>query len=276
MVEHELTGRLPGEVVEVYRPKEYREVVEVYTRPLPGVMQPKPVLEYAPAPKKRRKKRLLIALICLTLLAILGLGGWMLFSMMRWMMPPMGGFTPQFPVLEQQETSTEIAIPAWPTVQGAKLHIRNGHDEAITIQEVYRRVNPSVVTVLSMTDTGYYVGTGVIFSEDGYILTNYHVLRDGTQCVVALENDARYDALYVAGDEEQDIAILKVDATDLPAAEFGDSDLLQVGDPAHAIGNPLNLDLRGTLTTGIISAISRDVMVEGKTKIGRASCRERV
>lgn len=264
MVEHELTGRLSGEVVEVYRPKEYREVVEAYTRPLPESMRPKPVLEYAPAPKKRRKKRFWIALICLTLLTILGLGGWMLFNIIRWSVPPMGGFASQFPMLEQN-AAHEISIPTWPTGQGAKLHIRNDHDEAITIQEVYRRVNPSVVTVLSMTDIGYYVGTGVIFSEDGYILTNYHTLRNGTQCVVALENDARYDALYVAGDEAQDIAVLKIDATDLPVAEFGDSDLLQVGDPAHAIGNPLNLDLRGTLTTGIISAISRDVMVEGKT-----------
>ena len=69
----------------------------------------------------------------------------------------------------------------------------------------------------------------------------------------------------MAGDEEHDLAVLKIDGIGLPAAEFGDSDLLQVGDPAYAIGNPLGVELRGTLTEGIISAISRDVMVEGKS-----------
>ena len=264
MVEHELTGRLPGEVVEVYRPKEYREVVEVYARPLPEAMCPRPVLEYAP-PKKRRKRGLWIALICLTLLAILGLGGWMLFRMMMWAPPMAGGFDPYFPSPELQVTAREITIPTWPTGQGAELAIRGDHGEAITIQEVYRRVNPSVVTVMSLTDGGYYVGTGVIFTEDGYILTNHHVLQGGADCIVALEDDSRYPALYVAGDEEHDLAVLKIDGIGLPAAEFGDSDLLQVGDPAYAIGNPLGVELRGTLTEGIISAISRDVMVEGKS-----------
>ena len=265
MVEHELTGRLPGEVVEVYRPKEYREVVEVYTRPLPEAMCPRPVMDYAPAPKKRRKRGLLIALVCLTLMAVLGLGGWMLFNMMMWNAPPMVDFAPQFPAFEQPKVSAEITIPTWPTGQGAELQIHGDHDESITVQEVYRRVNPSVVTVMTMADGGYYVGTGVIFTEDGYIITNHHVLQGGDECLVALEDDSRYKALYVAGDAEQDIAILKIDGQDLPVAEFGNSDLLQVGDPAYAIGNPLNLDLRGTLTAGIISAISRDVMVGEKS-----------
>jgi len=67
------------------------------------------------------------------------------------------------------------------------------------------------------------------------------------------------------GDEKNDLAVLKVDGTDLPAAQFGDSDLLVVGDPVYAIGNPLGVELRGTLTDGIVSAINRDVQVDGRT-----------
>ena len=72
-------------------------------------------------------------------------------------------------------------------------------------------------------------------------------------------------AKYVAGDADSDLAVLKVEGQDLPAAVFGDSDLLTVGDKVYAIGNPLGVELRGTLTDGIVSAIDRDVEVEGHT-----------
>ena len=108
------------------------------------------------------------------------------------------------------------------------------------------------------------VGTGVIFSEDGYILTNYHVLDGGSGCMVMLDTGYTLDAAYVAGDIANDLAVLKVDMTGFPAAEFGDSDLLSVGDPVYAIGNPLGVELRGTLTNGIVSAINRDVWVDDR------------
>lgn len=109
------------------------------------------------------------------------------------------------------------------------------------------------------------MGTGVIFSSDGYILTNYHVLEGGSACTVYLYNDHAYEAWYVAGDAESDLAVLKVDQTELPAAQFGDSEHLTVGDTVYAIGNPLGYELRGTLTDGIVSAINRDVWVDGRT-----------
>lgn len=105
----------------------------------------------------------------------------------------------------------------------------------------------------------------MIFREDGYILTNYHVLEGGQDCTVALSNNRSYEAQYVAGDAKNDLAVIKVDLQGLPAAEFGNSDLLTVGDPVYAIGNPLGTELRGTLTDGIVSAINRNVQVEGRT-----------
>ena len=77
--------------------------------------------------------------------------------------------------------------------------------------------------------------------------------------------DTRYDARLVGCDEDVDLAVLKVSGKDLPAAQFGVSDDLMVGDPAYAIGNPLGVELRNTLTSGIISAINRDVDVDGVT-----------
>ena len=114
-------------------------------------------------------------------------------------------------------------------------------------------------------DDSVSVGTGVIFRADGYILTNYHVLAGGRDCTVAMDTGRTYEARYVAGDERNDLAVLKVELTGLPAATFGDSDQLVVGDKVYAIGNPLGVELRGTLTDGIVSAINRDVQVDGRT-----------
>jgi serine protease Do len=105
----------------------------------------------------------------------------------------------------------------------------------------------------------------VIFTEDGYVLTNHHVVAGGTECMVWFSDGSGYSAKYVAGDAENDLAILKVDGAGLPAVEFGDSEALEVGDPAYAIGNPLGVELQGTLTDGIISAINRDVQIDGRT-----------
>ena len=165
----------------------------------------------------------------------------------------------------EESASQEITIPTYPYGEGASLTVEKSHGEALSTQEIYRRLNPSVVTVMAQMEDGMSVGTGVIFTEDGYILTNYHVLEGGSSCTVTLSNDRTYEALYVAGDADNDLAVLKVDLTGLPAAEFGSSDELVVGDPVYAIGNPLGVELRGTLTDGIVSAINRDVWVEGRS-----------
>lgn len=107
-------------------------------------------------------------------------------------------------------------------------------------------------------------GSGVIISEDGYIITNSHVIDGAENITVTLrDNSTSYTAALIGADEDNDIALIKVDAKGLTPATFGDSNKLAVGDYVVAIGNPLG-ELGGTVTDGIISALAREVTVEGK------------
>ena len=152
----------------------------------------------------------------------------------------------------------ETTIKRLPNTDQVKLRYNESHGEALTIQEIYQKVNPSTVTVLTGNrDGSAMVGTGVIFTEDGFILTNAHVIAGGSECYVVLDTGEDYRACLLGLDEEKDLAVIKIAASGLPAAEFGDSDALTVGDPVYAIGNPL-----GELT---FSLTSRDVYVDGVT-----------
>ena len=128
-------------------------------------------------------------------------------------------------------------------------------------QDIYEKNIPSVVSI----STPYFSGTGVILSADGYIVTNSHVVSDSYEISVLLTDDRSFSALLIGNDPVSDLAVLKIDAADLIPAEFGDSDVLRVGDAVAAIGDPLGLELRGSFTDGIISAISRNVTVNGRT-----------
>ena len=255
----QLTSHLPGEVVEVYRQPVPGEVVERYSRPLPG--------QSAPPERPRKKSRRGLWIFLIGLAVVLGIAAGVLAW--SWLSP--GRILDRFEYWydygweEDAEASGEITIPTYPTGEGATLEVETDRGPELTAQEIYRRVNPSVVTVLAQLEGSASVGTGVIFRSDGYILTNYHVLAGGRDCTVALDTGRTYEALYVAGDERNDLAVLKVNLTGLPAATFGDSDQLVVGDKVYAIGNPLGVELRGTLTDGIVSAINRDVWVDGRT-----------
>ena len=131
--------------------------------------------------------------------------------------------------------------------------------EELSLQEIYAKCYPSVVSITAMvSDTSYYWGTGIVISEDGYIATNAHIIEGAYSATVTLYDDREYEALLVGIDGVSDLAVLKIDAEGLTAAEFC-SDQVSVGDAVAAIGNPLGAELRGTLTDGIISAISRDI-----------------
>ena len=151
-----------------------------------------------------------------------------------------------------------------PRTTAAPVYDANGM-RVLTINEIYKKAVSSVVGVVTTLDSAYggkNLGSGVIMSEDGFILTNAHVVENGASFVVVLDDKTEYDAVLIASDKKSDIAIVKIEATDLPAAEFGDSDALEVGDLAVAIGNPSSLDLAGTTTAGIISAVNREIVVD--------------
>lgn len=101
------------------------------------------------------------------------------------------------------------------------------------------------------------VGSGVIFRADGYIVTNYHVIAGAQEIVVSLPDERSFNGQVIGADELTDLAVVKIDATDLKVAEFGNSDDIMVGEPAIAIGNPMGLEFQGSVTSGVISALNR-------------------
>ncbi|WP_294572798.1 trypsin-like peptidase domain-containing protein [uncultured Subdoligranulum sp.] len=143
---------------------------------------------------------------------------------------------------------------------------------AMSVQQIASVVSPSVVAItteqMSGSQTwfgGYYVqsgaGSGVIISQDGYILTCAHVVSGATSIKVQLDSGDTYDATIVGSDSTSDIAVIKIEATGLTPAVIGDSDALAVGETVVAVGNPLGT-LSNSVTDGIISALNREVTVE--------------
>ena len=146
--------------------------------------------------------------------------------------------------------------------------------EALSATEAYNKVAPAAVVVSTKSVTqGYFmqtqevegIGSGFIINEEGYILTNYHVVKGAQEISVTLSNDVTTTAQIVNYDENQDVAMIKItdESVEIPATvELGDSDALQPGEEVIAIGTPLSTELSSTVTKGIISATSRSVAVE--------------
>ena len=136
----------------------------------------------------------------------------------------------------------------------------------LTPSEVYAQNVNSTVGITTSITTNYFgyqttaaaAGSGFILTQDGYILTNYHVVENSNSITVTTYDGTAYDAQLIGYDESNDIAVLKVDATDLTPVVLGDSDTLNVGDTVVAIGNPLG-ELTFSLTTGAVSALNRPV-----------------
>lgn len=271
-------NRIENEVVEYFDSRPVREKVfyHVQGRPLPRcVYQPAPApvpaenpVYAAPVPQKKGLKTrwiVLIAVASILVLAAAALGiGYLIGSKGEFYWEGEFGNGEFSDFVEKDSPYTEI--PTVDELGGAEVVVISEHGEALSAQEIYARVNPAVVSVVTEIDETYAgYGTGMIFTPDGFILTNAHVIEEGVACAVYLSNGEMYEAKLVGYDEAQDLAVLKVEAEGLPCVEFGDSDFLTVGDPVYAIGNPLGYELRGTLTDGIVSAINRDVSVDGGT-----------
>ncbi len=104
-------------------------------------------------------------------------------------------------------------------------------------------------------------GSGVIFDAKGYIATNNHVLENAQEIIVSLSDGRTFPGKVLGADPATDLAVVKIEAPNLPVAQFGDSDSLMVGEPAIAIGNPLGMEFRGSVTAGVISALNRSIEI---------------
>lgn len=146
------------------------------------------------------------------------------------------------------------------------------------VVDIAAKVGPAVVGIATTTEVvvqdfffnprtvereGY--GSGIIISEAGHIVTNYHVVQNARNLFVVLQGGDKLEAVFIGGDPESDIAVIQVDRPGLTIAKLGDSDLVRQGELAIAIGNPLGHNLAGTVTAGIISAVDRTLQIDRRT-----------
>lgn len=234
-----------------------------YTAPASQPAQTYSAPQAKPERKKKERKSLtrggaaFVLILCLLISGAAGFGGSMLAQSMN-----------------QQKYQTTDADTM--VIHKVDTEIQTAGTEALvdkTTSEIASEVADSVVEITTevMQTSSFYgqyiakgAGSGVIISEDGYILTNNHVIDGATSINVTTRSGESYDATLVGTDSEVDIALLKINATGLKSAVFGDSDTLGVGDKAVIIGNPLGT-LGGSVTEGIISALDRSIVIDGKT-----------
>ena len=147
--------------------------------------------------------------------------------------------------------------------------------ENTTMTDVIAAVRDTVVEIVTenIKESQFYgqyvtsgAGSGVIINENGYIITNNHVVSGANTIYVRTTDEKEYKAVLVGADEESDVAVIKIDATGLKAATLGDSSAIKLGEDVIAIGNPLG-SLGGTVTNGIISALDREVTIDGQKMV---------
>ena len=259
----------------------------------PWYDQSLPAGEAAPPPQAKKRRKPDVPLILFILFTLVFVALYTLTN----------GFTAWFPAPRTSETGFSV-VPDWPALQkpeqedyddyrsyyralyGDKEDSRSGSrlervkpetapeftlqsgkgQRELSLQELYSRCAQSVVGIRAdyADESGYAWGTGIVVSADGLILTNQHVIDLATSATVTLSDGGEYPAKLVGEDVVTDIALLKIQAEGLVPAQFGDSGELQVGESVAAIGNPLSDRFTNSLTDGIVSAINRDVTVDGR------------
>lgn len=153
--------------------------------------------------------------------------------------------------------------------------ISTSDDPPTTVEAVAELVTPTVVGIQTVElsqdvfmrqyeSTG--VGSGVIVTKNGYILTNHHVVTESPKSItVSLKDGSSYEAQKIWSNEDLDLAVIKIEAENLPVATLGDSEDLSVGQMAIAIGNPLGLTFERTVTSGIVSALNRSILISSNS-----------
>ena len=236
----------------------YQNVVNTTATPVTG-SAPVP-----PSKKKEKKPRYLsrkaaAVFMALVILAAGGLG--------------VGGGILGYQLAKGSGSGSGVNITTVQPSSGENTNAVNYTGDSMSVSDVAAMTSPSVVEITTeAVTTDIYMqqyvqtgaGSGVIISEDGYIVTNNHVIDGAEKITVTTKDGTAYEAKLVGTDSETDVALLKVEATGLKAVVMGNSSDLQVGDTAVVIGNPLG-QLGGTVTSGIVSALDRDITLNGNS-----------
>ena len=227
---------------------------------MPPVDQPK-----KPHKKNGGKKGVALTLVCALLGGGMGIGGGFLGASLA------RGDLPQTVVSGDGVSTVMQGVRETSVLQIQQID----SSKELTAAEVYAaNVNSTVGIVTSAVTTNFWgqqtqsaaAGSGFIFTDDGYIITNYHVIEGANTVTVSTYDGTQYDAKIIGYDESNDVAVLKVEAQGLTPVVIGSSDKLNVGDSVVAIGNPLG-ELTFSLTAGAVSALNRDVtMSSGSTQ----------
>lgn len=250
-----------------YRPQPPVPAAEPVVPPQPPVTQPPEDQNPEPPEKKKMNKKTKVFLWVIGVVLVLLGAAMVLYSV--------GLASGWFGQGAGEPPQTSSSAPA-PQDDQKLLEIEEiPQDGMMTPNQVYEKVKHSVVAVVTygqgsdLTDSPISSGSGIVFSEDGYIVTNSHVVGDSNQYPVKVvftgrdenEEDKEYPAQIVGYDKRTDIAVLKINATGLTPAEFADSDQLKVGDTVLSLGNPgvAGENFTNTLTKGMVSAVNRTV-----------------
>ena len=174
----------------------------------------------------------------------------------------------------QKENPNAYLAPPNPAMTAEEAGNPNQADkQLLSVVEISRKVGPAVVGIDTTVERQNIFGTsamesgsgsGIILSNDGYIVTNNHVIEGAYTIKVTLSDGTEYDATLVGADARTDLAVIKIEGESFPAATLGNSSELQVGELAVAIGNPLGNELAGSVTGGYISALNRSITVDDR------------
>jgi len=216
-----------------------------------------PIPEYRPSSQPPRKKRRAGRVLAFLLIGVLAVGG--AFGV---------GYAAKSVFDRQHTPSTNMYYSTRQPVEVTQVKVDGGRKLSFT--ELYAANVDSCVSINVSTTRNIFgqttktasAGSGFIITEDGYIVTNCHVVSGGGSVKVTLYDGSTYDGAVVGSDEEFDIAVVKIEASGLKPVVIGDSSALQVGDDVAAIGNPLG-ELTFSMSEGIVSCVNRMINVEG-------------
>ena len=232
--------------------------------------EPRPIHYHYTSDRRPRRlgKALLVVSLCLVAAAALVFGGYlgMVHLANSLADAQRGSFAPRPSSHVEVNANWDPADLPWAQPDpNVSIFVHDQDTQVLTSNQIYDQVLPSVVCVTADQGNGSAsVGSGVVLTQSGYIVTNFHIIQGGVSLNVGLlSSTANYDAKLVGYDEELDLAVLKIEAQGLVPARLGSSDQLSVGDSVYAIGNPMGY-LHGTMTEGIISSPTRTIQVDGK------------